>query len=227
MVAGRKGFQKVYDLTERILPPGINTSLPSQEEFAEYLVRTTIRAHGFASVKDMTHLRKGMRSPVEKLIKKMILAGEILPAYIENTREAYYRLPNYQLPIGNHAKASILSPFDNAVIRRERVKDLFDYDFFLECYLPDHKRKFGYFCLPVLYQNKFVAKFDPKADRASGIFYVKSFYLENKPGDMSEFISSFADELKLFAAFNDCDKIVIEKSFPSKLKPLLKRNIES
>lgn len=227
MVAERKGFQKVYDLTERILPAGINTSLPSREEFAEYLIRTNIRAHGFASLKDMTHLRKGMRSPVEKLIKKMILAGEILPAYIENTRETYYQLPNYQLPIGNHAKASILSPFDNAVIRRDRLKDLFDYDFFLECYLPEHKRKFGYFCLPVLYKNKFVGKFDPKADRATGIFYVKSFYLENKPDDTDEFLASFANALKDFARFNGCEKIVIEKSFPSKLKPLLKRNFES
>jgi hypothetical protein len=232
MVVERKGFQKVYDLAERVLPAGINTALPSKEEFAEYLIQSNLRAHGLASLKDMTHLRKGMGPVVTKVLKKMIATEEILPVHVESSREAYYQLPledtlrvpsEYQLPIEQPIKTVILSPFDNAIIRRQRVKDLFDYDFFLECYLPEPKRKFGYFCLPVLYHGKFVGKFDPKADRASGIFYVKSFYLENKPDNMEEFISSFADELKQFAAFNGCDKIVVEKTFPAKLKQELKK----
>lgn len=93
----------------------------------------------------------------------------------------------------------------------------------LECYLPEHKRKFGYFCLPVLFENKFVGKFDPKADRATGIFYVKSFHLENPPKNLDEFLIAFSSALKDFAKFNGCDKIVIEKTFSGKIKSELRK----
>jgi uncharacterized protein YcaQ len=226
MVTERKGFQKVYDLTERVLPAGINSSLPKKDEFAEYLIRSTLRANGIASLKDFTHLRKGMKSAVEKVIKKLLLDGEIIPVSIIGIDENFYQFTNCKeiqdskFRIQNPA-AEILSPFDNLIIRRERLKKLFDYDFMLECYLPEQKRKFGYFCLPVLHENKFIGKFDPKADRAAGIFYVKSFYLENKPKDMDKFLQSFSFALKEFARFNNCEKIIIEKTFPSKIKSMM------
>lgn len=229
MVAGRKGFQKIYDLTERVLPANIETTIPTQEELAEHLIRSTIRANGIASLKDMTHLRKGMNPVVQKVLKKMLVEGKIIEVNVDSSKEIYYQLPDYklldyELPIKKKLQqAIILSPFDNAIIRRERLKNLFEYDFMHECYLPEHKRKFGYFCLPVLYNNKFIGKFDPKADRATGIFYVKSFYLENTPNDMDAFLSAFAIALKNFAAFNGCDKIVVEKTFPAKIKGALKR----
>jgi uncharacterized protein YcaQ len=234
MVSERKGFQKIYDLTENILPKGINSTLPTKDEFAEYLIRSTLRANGIASVKDMTHLRTGMKLPVEKIIKKLLLEGEISEIKVDSIYEIYYGITDYKLPIENSKfeirdskSAIILSPFDNLIIRRERLKKIFDYDFMLECYLPEHKRKFGYFCLPVLYDNKFVGKFDPKADRATGIFYVKSFHLEYAPKDMDEFLNAFSIALKEFATFNNCEKIVVEKTFPAKLKTEMKRVLSS
>ena len=221
MVTERKGFQKVYDLTERVLPSDIDTKIPTQDEFADYLIRSTIRAHGVASLKDMAHLRKEMNPVIQKTLKKMLVAGEISELTIKSVKEPYYQISDCQLSIGK--LALILSPFDNAIIRRERLKNIFDYDFMLECYLPEHKRKFGYFCLPVLYANKFVGKFDPKADRATGIFYVKSFHLENPPKNIDEFLASFSIALKDFSKFNGCDKIIIEKSFPTKIKSELKK----
>lgn len=226
MVVERKGFQKVYDLAERVLPASIDTTIPTNEQFAVHLIRSTIRAHGIASFKDMTHLRKGMNPFVQKALKKMLVEGEIAEVNVDAAKEIYYQLPDYRLPIKkNFEQAAILSPFDNAIIRRERLKGLFDYDFMLECYLPEHKRKFGYFCLPVLHNNKFIGKFDPKADRATGIFYVKSFHLEHTPKNTDEFLSAFALSLKAFAAFNGCDKIVVEKTFPAKMKAALKKQL--
>jgi uncharacterized protein YcaQ len=225
MVVERKGFQKVYDISERVLPASTDTTVPSQEEFAAHLIRSTIRANGIASLKDMTHLRKGMGPVVEKVLKKLIAGNEIVPVMIIGSKESYYQFqqPNPKFEIRDSNVATILSPFDNAIIRRDRLKDLFEYDFMLECYLPEHKRKFGYFCLPVLYNNKFIGKFDPKADRATGIFYVKSFYLEQAPKDMDAFLASFAASLKEFAKFNGCDKIVVEKTVPGKMKAVLKK----
>ena len=228
MVVERKGFQKVYDLSERILPAGINTTLHTQDEFAGYLIRSTLRAHGIASHKDMTHLRTGMKVPVEKMLKKFLNEGEISEARIDSVNEIYYRFADNELSFSSrqsaiHKSTIILSPFDNAIIRRERLLKLFDYDYQLECYLPESKRKFGYFCLPILYGNEFIGKFDPKADRATGIFHVKRLYLENPPKDMDEFLHSFAITLKAFAKFNGCEKIVVEKTFPAKLKTEMKK----
>lgn len=233
MVRERKGFQKVYDLTERVLPSEIDTSLPTKLEFAEYLILSTLRAHGIASLKDMTHLRSGMDPIVVKVLKKMLVEGIISEININSVNEKYYQIANHQLPITNHTtinrksainkSAIILSPFDNAIIRRNRLKNIFDYDFMLECYLPEQKRKFGYFCLPILYENNFVGKFDPKADRDTGIFYVKRFHLENQPNDMDEFLKAFSISLKNFAKFNGCNKIVVEKTFPGKIKSALRR----
>jgi uncharacterized protein YcaQ len=224
MVVERKGFQKVYDLAERVLPSSIDTTIPTNDELAAHLIRSTIRAHGLASLKDMTHLRKGMSPFAQKALKKLVLDGEIVEVGVDTAKEIYYRLRDDQLPIKKSRRETvILSPFDNLIIRRERLKSLFDYDFMLECYLPEHKRKFGYFCLPVLHKNKFIGKFDPKADRAAGIFYVKRFHLEHAPKDLEEFLNAFSYSLKAFAKFNGCDKIVVEKTFPAKMKTGLKK----
>ncbi|CAN5357927.1 winged helix DNA-binding domain-containing protein [soil metagenome] len=220
MVTERKGFQKVYDLSERVLPPSIDTKIPTEKEYAEYLIRTSIKAHGLASSKDMTHLRKGMQKPLTSVLKEMCEAGKIIPFTFDG-KSVYYQFPDLKInktTIQKNSKATILSPFDNAIIRRERLMDLFEYDFCVEFYLPEHKRKYGYFCMPVLFQNKFIGRFDAKADRASGVFYVKHFYLENKPEEMQEFLNAFAKELKSFSTFNGCEKIVIEKTSPGKLK---------
>ncbi len=226
MIAERKGFQKIYDLTERVLPASINTTLPSQEELATHLIHSTIRAHGIASLKDMTHLRKGMNPFVQQVLKEMIEEAKIEMIQLEGSTEIFYQFSSTnskQKKFKHSNAATIFSPFDNTIIRRERLKSLFGYDFMLECYLPEPKRKFGYFCLPVLFNNKFIGRFDPKADRATGIFYVKTFHLEHAPDNMDAFLAAFSLELKRFAEFNGCDKIVVEKTFPAKMKVELKR----
>jgi uncharacterized protein YcaQ len=218
MIKERKGFQKVYDLTERILPSGIDTSFPTDGEYARHLIVGSLRAHGVAALKDFTHLRAGMRAPVEKELKKMLRSGEIVPIEISGTKEKYYSEPmtNDQFANGRWRKTeergnkvSILSPFDNAIIRRDRVMDLFGYDFRVEFYLPEPKRKFGYFCLPVLWKNEFVARFDPKADRKTKTFHVKKFHLEKKMNkkEKAEFMNVFEVALEEFARFNTCDQI--------------------
>jgi uncharacterized protein YcaQ len=97
------------------------------------------------------------------------------------------------------------------VIQRQRLRNFFGFDYMIECYLPSEKRKYGYFTLPVLYRDQFVARLDPKADRASGIFYVKSLHFEPwfKPDE--KFRSRFLAKLNDFALFNGCREISEEK----------------
>jgi uncharacterized protein YcaQ len=216
MVKSRKGFQKVYDLTERVVPENVDHSKPSNDEYAEYLVRYNLRALGIATLKDFTHLRRGMQSAVTKAVKRMVKNGEVSELQIEGLKESWFAFPASLSAKHKPAKGTfILNPFDNLVIRRERLTKLFNWEFNLECYLPEHKRKFGYFCLPVLYNGEFAGMFDPKADRATKIFHVKKFHLNAKPSD--EFKTSFLKSLEDFSGFNGCDKIVFGRRNDKKM----------
>jgi uncharacterized protein YcaQ len=82
----------------------------------------------------------------------------------------------------------------------------------VECYVPEPKRKFGYFTLPVLYGDSFIGRFDPKADRASKIFYVKSMHFEKGLKTDDELNHAFAGKLKNFAEFNGCERVEIVKA---------------
>jgi uncharacterized protein len=216
MVARRQGFQKVYDLTEKVLPEGVNTAMPSEKEYAEYLVRKTIEANGIVEEKEITYLRNGLKDSVNKALKRLIKSGEYMEVLIEDFKDSPYvtsvkkiqELENTKINRNIH----LLSPFDNMVIQRKRLQRLFAFDYQIECYVPESKRKYGYFCLPVLYGDKFVARFDPKADRASKIFYIKSIHFENGFKPDKKFNEKFSISLKEFALFNGCKKIIIDKA---------------
>jgi len=219
MVSERRGFQKVYGLAENVLPAGVNTTTPTAEKYARHLIENTLKAHGFASIKEIIHLRKGMGPMVQKALKKLLKEGEVVELQIENVKEKQYATSTtWNTEPLNNPTAVLLSPFDNAVIMRPRLKNIFDYDYGIECYLPEHKRKFGYFCLPILYGDQFVGRLDPKADREKGTFIVKNLYLEHPPKNMKEFLPVLASAIKRFAAFNDCKKIVIENTVPYTIK---------
>ena len=210
MVKSRQGFQKVYDLTERVVPADIDHTKPSNDEYAEYLVRFNLRALGIATMKDFTHLRRTMQMPVAKAVKRMLKSGEIAELQIEGLKESWFAFPaTLSLKLKSPKGTFILSPFDNLVIRRERLNKLFNWEYNLECYLPAHKRKFGYFCLPVLHNGQFAGMFDPKADRTTKKFHVKKLHLREKLGD--DFKISFLKSLEKFSVFNGCERVVFDK----------------
>ena len=98
----------------------------------------------------------------------------------------------------------LLSPFDNAIIHRKRLNQLFGYDYKLECYVPAGKRKYGYFCLPILYGEQFVGRMDCKAHRQQQRLEVISMHLEGKIEDWENFVATLLKKLQQFALFNGC-----------------------
>ena len=226
MIAERKNFQKVYDLTERVLPPSIDSSIPSAEEYCEYLIKSTLKAQGLSTINEIGYLRKGIKPVLGKVINKLVESNDIVSVQIEGVDQKYFALCNF-----DHSKSPqtihILSPFDNLVIQRKRLITLFDFDYQIECYLPEAKRKFGYYCLPVLYGNQFVARFDPKADRKTGVFTIKKLWFETAFIADKDFYQNFSKKLKQFASFCGCEKILIEKCVPTHHKKELLRMIKT
>ena len=210
MVTERNNFQKVYDLTEKVLPPDIDRSIPSLEQYCEHLIQSTLKAQGIANIREVGYLRKGIKPALNKSITKLIQLGEVVPTLLENSTEQYFTLPNlnYQkVPQEVH----LLSPFDNLIIQRKRLQTLFHFEYQIECYVPENKRKYGYYCLPILYGDQFVARLDPKADRKTGIFTIKHLWLVAGFVPDELFFLKFSAKIKQFASFCGCDQVVLKQ----------------
>lgn len=210
MASHREGFQKVYDLPERVLPPGIDTRTPSGEEFQRYLITRAIRAHGLVRDGEISYLRKGMKAGVKARLQDMLDAGEIVGVTVRGIEGPYYShqdllasLPGKRV----NRQVNLLSPFDNAVIQRKRLQQLFGSHYQIECFVPAAKRRYGYYCLPIQYGTDIVGRLDPKADRKSGAFIVKSLHLEQAVRDPDHLAGKLAEKLREVAAFNGCDRI--------------------
>lgn len=222
MISARQGFQKVYDLTERVLPESINTRMPSEKEYAHYLIETALRASGFASVAQITYLRNYIAPEVKKELAQQTEEGKLISFQLQGSKEYYYAIAhqfNKKPKLSKHIH--LLSPFDNAVIQRTRTKQIFGFDYQVECYVPEAKRKFGYFCLPILWNGNFVGRLDPKADRSSGVFHVRSLHIEHPPKNTSDFFVDLTKKLREFAKFNGCSEISIDKSVALKWRKQL------
>lgn len=225
MVSKRQGFQKVYDLTERVLPSGVDLSMPTTKEFAAYLIQSSVRANGLVDEKEIIYIRKGIKDLINKELISMIKEGELIEVQVEGIEGSTFVTTSSQLKQSEKVlvknNVHIISPFDNLVIQRKRVKRLFDFDYTVECYVPEAKREFGYFCLPILYGDSFVGRVDPKADRATKIFHLKTVYFENGFHPDQTFNETFLKKLKEFAASNGCEKISIDNANKSWKKEML------
>lgn len=211
MVAKRQGFQKVYDITERVLPKNVGTTMPTEKEYAQFLIHNAIKANGLVEEKEMTYLRPKAKESVKKALKQLVENKQLVEVKVENNPTVYYSAPE-QLSNLNKIKSNsnihFLSPFDNTVIQRKRLQTLFNFDYIIECYVPEAKRKFGYFCLPILYNNQFVGRFDPKADRKTKTFYIKQLHFEKGFKPTAEFKNVFNKKLTEFATFNGCNEVI-------------------
>lgn len=217
MITDRQGFQKRYDLRERVLPEDVDTRFPSTHEYAEHLVATQLRSYGSSPEPAFTYQLRGreLRAAVADVLAERLRAGELETEDLEGQR--WYvdssRLDELSAAKTSSAptdlRACLLSPFDNLIIQRDRVRTLFGFDYALECYVPEGKRKHGYFTLPVLLGNRFVGRMDCKAHRKTRVFEVKRLFWEDDI-DPQETILPVAQELLSFANFNGCRKIQLD-----------------
>ena len=230
MITDREGMEKVYDLTERVLPDKTNTSEPSMSEFSEYLINVSMRANGFTTLKQLTHLRPGdkLRKTLNTILQQKIEQGSLIEYPIEGKPPVYITQSILDTKINRPAtNVRLLSPFDNAIIHRNRVQQLFEFDYRLECYIPKEKRQFGYFCLPILYKDRLVGRVDCKAHRKIGDFELVNLHLESKDISLDKFIPHFTKIVYRFAKFNDCQSIRVSNVSPKKLTNIFRKALSS
>ncbi len=234
MVTRRDGFQKVYDLRDRVLPADTDTTLPGRAEWARFIVLSMVRALGIATERDLGYARNTiqqlarvqLKHDLRAAIDQLLEAGELVPVQLDTAiySPIYYAMPSLLslLPIKlGKRRLSVLSPFDNLVINRPRTSALFGFDYQLECYLPAEKRKYGYFSLPLLWGDALVGRMDAKADRKAGLLVVRNLVLEDQLQLTEPLIAALAAGILKFAHINHCLATTIEQTRPTSLAQLL------
>ncbi|MDB4459320.1 winged helix DNA-binding domain-containing protein, partial [bacterium] len=220
MSSRRINFHKVYDLTERVLPEGTDTSVPAPEEYARYLVTRYLRANGLGQSAEIAYLLKGTKQLVFKTMQDMVSTGELRRVRVGS--EHYHALPT-SLELLNkplaRSKLNILSPFDNLVIQRKRMQTLFGFDYLIECYVPAAKRRYGYFTLPVLWDGRLVARMDCKAERKESLLHIHHLALEPWLVKTDAFFQALRKELEPFMQFNHCKRLQVHRTSPEDVKP--------
>jgi uncharacterized protein YcaQ len=210
MVSERRGFQKVYDLAERVLPKNIDLTVPSQDEYCRFLIRQYLQANGLSKANHFGYLLKGIKKDILKALQAMLEEGEIISISVMD--EHYYALPNVHEILDqklSRTKVKILSPFDNLLIQRKRTLELFDFDYQIECYVPQAKRRFGYFSLPVLQGRSLVARVDVKVHRKQQLMQLNHLHLYKV--DLEQLLQPLADALLGFMHFNQADELALSQ----------------
>ena len=203
-----------------MVPAGIDTTMPAPQEFARHVIRRALRSLGIAYTKEMAWRARYVKGHLVRTeIAKMVAEGEILQVAIEDLKGPLYMLPAYKnKKIQLSGDAFILSPFDPLNVFRHRLRDFFDFDYQIECFVPEPKRKYGYFSLPILVGDRFVARADAKADRKQKVLTVHNFHFESIKLTQATLVK-ISDAIKAFATFNQCTTISLSKS---NNKPALK-----
>jgi uncharacterized protein YcaQ len=230
MIARRDKFQRIYDLRERVLPRWDDSRLPSLEETNRALALKSVRALGITRARWVGDYFRTDKRAAASLVLRLADEGLLRRVSVEGWEEEAYVHPD-NLGLIEAASSgrrrptlsTLLSPFDPLVWDRARAREMFGFDYKLECYTPAPQRRYGYFTLPVLSANALVGRLDAKAHRKEKRFEVKALYLEPGIAASEEIAASIAATLRECAAWHQTPEVTVQRASPSKLLPLLRR----
>ena len=206
----RRGFERLYDLPERVIPPDIfNAPAPNPEDAHRELLRISARALGVATYGDLRDYYRLSPGDVKGRLEELVEEGELLPVTVEGWKQQAYLHKDARMPRKVHARA-LLAPFDPLVFERSRAERLFDFRDRIEIYTPAEKRQYGYYVLPFLLGDTVVARADVKADRPAGILRVLATYAE--PGAPPETAAELLDEFKLMQSWLGLERMEVVPS---------------
>ena len=242
MVAYREGFQKYYDLTERVLPSGQNSEPMTDEQVADFVVQITLGSLGLASYEDIKVylgrmparvLWNGSRTAIEGYLDSLRQVGVVEEVSITGLGNRYFVLGNNHDALVNSIDnqlddeaALMLSPFDNIMRERHRPRKIWGFEYKLEAYTPAAKRIYGYYLLPILVGHELVGRMDAKRHRDEGLLEVKVLHFERGRASDSSLVERVAMGIMNFMQFQGCSRVKLGAAHPQTAKRSLMQHLK-
>lgn len=237
MISRRDRFQRVYDLSERVMANmdvGLEPDEINQSHVSRKLMLNAIKALGITQARWIADYYRTKPRLKDADLDDVVDSGEVMrikvrgwenPAYVHHEHAAVLRMAEAGTLRATHT--TLISPFDPLVWDRERASVMFGFDYTIECYVPETKRRFGYFVLPILDRGAIIGRLDAKAHRVDGLFEIKSIHLE--PGiDVDEKrIDAIAGAIQKCADWHETPTIAIRRSDPRFLAGILREVLQS
>lgn len=202
----RPSFERVYDLTERVLPGDVlQASAPDEAQAQRELTMHAARAFGIATEADLRDYFRLDTADSQARVAELVEAGRLIPVAVRGWKQQAYLHPEAAVP-RKIATSALLSPFDSLVWNRARTHRLFDFHYRIEIYTPAHKRIHGYYVLPYLLNDRLVARVDLKSDRAKSTLRVHSVHYEPDV-DRRTVAGRLREDLAAMASWLDLDRV--------------------
>lgn len=221
-VADKRGTQKYFDLTERVIDSKNLSCDPDMtvEEFLEWYIERRIQSVGFLWNKSGGAWQGRFLSENElrsSTLQALVEKDRIEEIQVEGIQEPFYISKDFEKYMKNQTPdnyARFIAPLDNVMWDRQMLEMLFGFTYRWEVYTPVAKRKFGYYVLPVLYNGKFVARFEAEPVHQAKEFVIKNWWWEPDTEPDSNMIEAIENEMVRFADFLQVD------NFPNNIKKL-------
>ncbi len=223
MVTGRVNFQRVYDIRERVLPEWVDTTPVDPDEARRVCLEQAARALGVFELRHLTLYAYMRATPARSIVMALIDEGVLVEIQGESMNGSKTWLVHrdnlslLQRACDGELKAertTFLTPFDSLFWAWNRDQMLWGFNQLLECYKPEAKRIYGYFCFPILHKDRLVGRFDPKLDRKAGVLHLNALYLEPGVELDDELIAGVAASMRNFLAWHAAMSLQVEKSDP-------------
>lgn len=230
-VAKRQGFQRFYDLQERVFPNWDDTRVMAEAEIELDFTRKALLALGVAQPAWLTtYFYRWQKKNTLTALKVLLDSGEVEEVKVEGWDQTGYihrdNLPLIKASLAGKSKfdferTALLSPFDPLISNRERALTTFGFDYKIECYTPEAKRRYGYFTLPILHRGQLVGRIDSKAYRKEKVFEVKKLHLEPGIAVTDELAEALAATFQNFADWHKTPEVVVRWSDPPELVEII------